>query len=191
MDVQDVRGDGNCFYRALFQAARSGGCIGRVWRAFRVSSRRVPRPVCYEQDEDRFVALARERLSEMLAHSPQYLECAFVVMCQSIHQADRGAVRDIGISYGMPDWVTTYFVNNKAPYHFERFVKACRLNVLVDGSFAGNVDVLMCQAILNRMHLSVFVRRDNDFPTTPAVNTMYLRLVNDNHYNWMKYPQAH
>lgn len=210
---RDVAGDGNCFFRALYKAAESRGMLRVVGGAFQSSesgdcfessdtnSQTSSRRFRTTPKEDRFVKCIRNFLSVSIRINKTYrdrlermYELTREIIVKNGFEDNPTAIRKIGLDYGYPDWVTSYFIHTpESRTNLQRFIQACEVQVKKDGTYAGNMDVSLVTQALRKVHVELVIRTDQDqdkstmFPMYPEDDTLYLFLKNGNHYNYMEY----
>lgn len=198
--LHDVKGDGSCFFRSLFHAARSSHCLDRVAAAFRYESKEGS-----DYTEAHFVHCVRRYLSVEICSNQRsmQLHAAFESMCELVEQAhlpdDRhrsSKIKVIGDDHDRPDWFTAYFSTTPPSlFCFEPFLASCQAAVCINSMYAGDLDIRMVTATLATYGITVDIGHDHDLPSkiVPLPDTLYLRRVRGNHYNWMDFlpPRNH
>lgn len=190
--LNDVVGDGDCFYRALYQAAAAGGLSKTVMERFILRGRNCHAAVMGLADPEKaFCVCARKAVAEYSVHDTGFIEALtqeFTVNLQQFVEAkDVDAVRRVGVRESLPDWLTKYFVDNKMrrhAYDLDEFIAACFSNMQIPGLFVSDHDISQVAKILRPVHVNISIFNT---PSHPDPRTLYLRRVNNNHFQWLSW----
>lgn len=200
----NVKGDGSCFYRALYQSARAGGVLRVVVGAFLASTSST---WCDEimqghhsQGDDAetgFVVYVKACLAIMIRTNLVFqniMKSSFDLMSACINNAEEvphksmQTIDALGNSLGMPDWFKLYFTSSPHTAHdFGAFLTSCQVNFSKPGMFAGGLDTAFVTLLLAEVGILVEISKTDCFPMVPIGQTLYLRQIDDDHYNWMEY----
>ncbi|MEW5314995.1 MAG: hypothetical protein WDW38_006452 [Sanguina aurantia] len=178
----------------------AGHGFSRVAAAFRYESKEGS-----DYTEAHFVHCVRRYLSVEICSNQRsmQLHAAFESMCELVEQAhlpdDRhrsSKIKVIGDDHDRPDWFTAYFSTTPPSlFCFEPFLASCQAAVCINSMYAGDLDIRMVTATLATYGITVDIGHDHDLPSkiVPLPDTLYLRRVRGNHYNWMDFlpPRNH
>lgn len=186
----DVLGDGNCFYRAFFKAALSKRLLKLVIKALSMRGR-TPPPHCCDVEND-FITFVRTCLSHVVLAQDRRIRKVFENIWDVLigfASASQDSITDFCVWSGFPDWISHYFIHtNVVRWTFSDFVSDAADSVLLNGVFAGNIDLVMLNLILTDIDVCIICHTSlSAFPSIPRPRDIYLLLVNFNHYRTVVY----
>lgn len=195
--MDDVYGDGDCFYRALYKASVARGILPQVMGTFRQAGNTsclatVRQNTTVPRDAELFFCkCARKALAFHMETSmlfPTMAEFMFNDITRELPAGvNSAAIYKIGTDrLGQADWVMKYFMDTPSEvYSLPAFIMACKVNIQKPGSYASELDVALCAELLNPVGIYISL---HSVPSVPAARTLYLKQVRGNHYNWVDYP---
>lgn len=175
--VRDVRGDGSCFFRALYNAALHTGHLKAMSRAFGFP--RVPEVT----DEDTFVHYARLALGHMLTKPVVW------PLIVDIHKYLREVRKESKETYyaileAYPSWFQRAF--KRVPRKVEDFVEILASKISHKHNWVSEIEVRVVLHVLHRASIPIEIL--NKVPSTTRhkrTDTMYLLNLGEAHYNYL------
>ena len=163
-----VKGDGSCFFRAVYQSAHSSGLLSKVCAALRVE--------CATEAE--FITGARTRLSETIRENEDggYVASAY----RYLSKLDVDTYKLIINT--MPDWLSEAFP--EPPKSLRAFRRVIYDSVLEPSNWVGQIEVDLVRALLkvHGMHIDVrYSVLSSSEDMEP--NTVYVVNEGETHFN--------
>ena len=144
-DVVDVASDGNCFFNALFLAAKNAGCLEKMSGSFHTSSSETCR-------------------STILSHLSFFVQCARIAILPVIEpelikmylNLSTQTSQDLAaIMHSLPVWIADAMRNPTMTK--EKFLSAAFANILTPNTWVGQVEVEAVTAWLNKSGVNLVV----------------------------------
>lgn len=185
--IFDVKGDGSCFFRSLYNAAIHTGNISTVIR--RLKTPNIPYPE--EWTEDTFVRFIRYSISDIITNpitgsmprrhiqAKEGLQDMFTNL-KTIRDESKSTYKAIIDAY--PQWFQNHFA--KLPKSFTLFSKRLAKQVVRKSSWVSEIEVRMILQILHNVPIIIL----NSPPKRKDqldCKTMYLLNLGESHYNYI------
>lgn len=181
--VGEVIGDGSCFFRALYNAARNTGNIFKLIECF--MSQTIPNVHLSKWTEDYFVDKIRKQFSNRIKLGNDYnLSREIYEYLLEMYQTDKKTYHQILKAF--PSWAVKEF--KTAPSSLNKFRNLFAEHVAKRTSWVSELEVRLMQKLLMRctgLKLVIF----NNLPSNPSnkldCNTMYLVNQGEVHYEYL------
>ena len=192
MLIKDVRGNGNCFLRAFYNAASEAGLLARACKGLSpgpcpvpVSAGRSPAPCC-GLGEDEFVKCARQSVARRVKTESGGSDHAR--MYAYISGVDDAETRDEILS-SQPDWLVRALGSSKDQ---TAFVRRCVCRIMMEGTWFGQLEVSTFARMMAACKISVIVKStDGGIPESeiaklsiPADSVVLINF-DELHYNFL------
>lgn len=199
--IKDVPDRGDCFYQALFRAAKARGLLVDLILAFNNSADSV--------HEEVFCFMARHSIADFIQDDPGCQEgimLMYTVMRDDVGTSSirrgpnwEGRVRELGRKLGVVNWLSDFFATrpelnlsnadtNSTRAQLDEFSEFSDAAMRAEHAYAGGMEVSVTKKFLRNMGMTLVIEKSVlRFPTVPAGRTLYLLHVNNNHFNWIEY----
>lgn len=190
LSIRDVKGDGSCFYRALYNASLHTGNLRKVLRAFGIKTND------HIWNEELFVAHVRKALATCIMESsilPQSqlkgrVKTTYNLLhniytnIYEIRKASKETYYAMLEAY--PTWFSTSF--KKLPHSFQEFCTKLSHCITKKSNWVSEIEVRLVEILSSRYSVSIQIF--NSFPqNTIRLNctTIYLLNRSETHYNYI------
>lgn len=193
--VVDVKGDGDCFFRALHGAAFYQGILAYVAKCFTYGNRKDCwddwnenlRNTSHNDREVLFVACVRRYLAERIRTGKE--NALLRRTWDLLRVMDEEDAKDI-----MADWLIDAYQNSRVFYNetdssYPSFVNRVADGVRQQGNWVSELEVTIVKKVLEAKDIILLIASNNDVPDALPLNPHILVLVNMNntHYKYMWY----
>lgn len=180
--IRDVKGDGSCFFRALYNSALRTGNLTRIMRRLRITDdvRMAINKDGMSTAEDAFVRSVRRFLSEFIIGSHTIRE--IYTYLKGIRETDKMTYYAILESY--PSWFQNKFMKHKLPSSCETFATILSQQVLKMTNWVSEIEVRLVLENLRRIPITIL----NNLPTVPkriACDEIYIFNQGEFHYKYI------
>ena len=179
--VRNVRGDGSCFFRALYQASLRTGSVMRIIRRFRRrAAARSGAAVDAGMTEDGFVAEVRAALAAVIMKDTAIIPAIHENLRKVYKEKDHVLYNVILESY--PEWFQERFAS--FPKRLEVFRARLAKQVAWNGNWVSEIEVRLILDTLRGIPIKIL-------PSVPPSRTkldpatMYLVNVDEVHYTYI------
>lgn len=174
--VRDVRGDGSCFYRAMYQSAVHTDHIKTIMRRMKIDYKKT------QWTEDMFVKAARNSLSQAVMSSSRrsgQLEAMYNYLYETRKQSK---MTYAAILENYPVWFQKHY--KRLPPTFNEFRDTFAKCILVTRNWVSEIEVRLLLDILKGVPISI-----RNAPPKPrerlSCDIMYLLNLGECHYNYI------
>jgi hypothetical protein len=176
-ELINVRGDGNCFYRAVYKSCLLNGYTDLLKSLN-----------CKTLLEDTFVTCLRQKLADRLLETkPTFLKNMF----EHWWQVRRTTPKDLKQIFSfMPDWYFTAF-KLYSDDNFEGFLREVAENIKTSGKYAGEIEVTLFKDYLSSQGFKFVILSGNVNNLKSTPNTIYIYNVDNEHYNAVQLHHIH
>lgn len=196
--LMDVKGDGDCFFRALHGAAFHQGILVKVAKCFTFSNRRDCwddlnenlRNTSHNDREVLFVACVRRYLAERIRTGKE--NAILRRTWDLLRVMDEEDAKDI-----MADWLIDAYQNSRVFYNeidssYPSFVNRVADGVQQRGNWVSELEVTIVKKVLEAKRIILLIASNNDVPDALPLSPHILVLVNVNnaHYMYMRYTDS-
>lgn len=180
--IYDVLGDGNCFYRALYNAALRSGLLKRVIKKLHTSSacaRNLPQKNGFA--ETSFVHFARQCIACYVMQDTKQTSITRSVYNNLVQlkKTDKPTYREV--LSGFPSWFRHLF-STRLPQCYERFQSRYAAKVAQFGNWVSEIEVRVCMHILRSIPFEI--KNDTKLANLQD-GTIYLVNVGEYHYKYI------
>jgi hypothetical protein len=173
----DVKGDGSCFYRSIYNSAKHTNLLKRVVDQFSsIGGYEIEK----QPSENEFVKLIRYTLSDMVKYSEDY------GIIKDVHKyfksLDRETYREVLNAF--PDWFERAFRNFKDDESRKRFRNTFSDSIKKVNNWVTEIEIEIIKNVLMEAGIVVIVINNNvkrNFVFEP--DTIYVLNIGEYHYN--------
>jgi hypothetical protein len=168
--IKNIKEDGNCFYRAIYNSALKAGLLKKIVKKIKVATATL--------DEESFIIGLREDLANRIASGNDYnISRDIYTYLASLKKEDYRAIME-----AFPMWAQKAFI--KLPKKLDTFRRKYAKNVAKLNNWVGELEVRLVCEMLARSHIKINIY--NTIPKdTSSLNRKEMHLYNQNeiHYN--------
>lgn len=171
-EIHDVKGDGSCFYRSVYGAAKSNGVLDHILRCFTDLA---------EVDENKFVQLVRYYISERIRSKNDFN------VIRDVHgQLSTLDKKDYAmVLKSMPSWFAKSF--RTLPKSEMIFRNTIAEKILLNTSWAGEIDISIFMKVLHgcQKHVTLVILNNIPVNFKPKRRHLYVLNRGEVHYNYL------